>query len=399
MSDCESFEFSFNKEVFSDCLVTVAVSEGAAGVKRKRGWGLFGGTAPEKAEFYATKALLARASPVFRELIEAQGQASSGKALLRLSVASSDQFRYVEAVLRHIYTKQLSLTSGALAHAPLLALAEVAAGMMLSMLSMMTVTVLTYASVQPTRDRASRGASSGGQVGPGETAELCFVSSNSFTTCSRQLSVFPCWPWPCVLLHKLFICRYAVAACVDSAAAKLASTPVRNSSNTCSLRDYPALWLGIFHDYCKKCLSVVGWLVPGYAGICCGVLPHPCVPCRGLPAMQETGLTLETASEYLCLATRLSRDHASIQPLLAAGRRRLRASFGNLDKVWKEADGRRQFAGLPLEAVQARMQLQNEMCAEHWVLLQSHQSTAGFNRDYTRHWTVCVHWHMRGTRL
>lgn len=116
MSESESFEFSFNKEVFSDCLVTVAVSEGAAGVKRKRGWGLFGGTAPEKAEFYVTKALLARASPVFRELIEAQGQTSSGKAMLRLSVASSNQFRYVEAVLRHVYTKQLSLTSGAHPH-------------------------------------------------------------------------------------------------------------------------------------------------------------------------------------------------------------------------------------------------------------------------------------------
>lgn len=124
MSESESFEFSFNKEVFSDCLVTVAVSEGAAGVKRKRGWGLFGGTAPKKAEFHVTKALLARASPVFRELIEAQGQASSGKAMLRLSVASSDQFRYVEAVMRHIYTKQLSLTSGALACTPSHAFAE-----------------------------------------------------------------------------------------------------------------------------------------------------------------------------------------------------------------------------------------------------------------------------------
>lgn len=77
--------------------------------------------------------------------------------------------------------------------------------------------------------------------------------------------------------------------------------------------------------------------------------------------MQETGLTLEMASEYLCLATRLSRDHASIQPLLAAGRRRLLASFGRLDDVWEEADGRRQFAGLPLEAVQACMHLQDEM--------------------------------------
>ena len=149
MSESESFEFSFNKEVFSDCLVTVAVSEGAAGVKRKRGWGLFGGNAPEKAEFFVTKALLARASPVFRELIEAQGQASSGKALLRLSVASSDQFRYVEAVLRHIYTNQLSLTSGALARAPSLALAEIAVEMMLSMLSMMTVTILSIGFVHP----------------------------------------------------------------------------------------------------------------------------------------------------------------------------------------------------------------------------------------------------------
>ena len=118
MPESESFEFSFNKEVFSDCVVAVAVSEGAAGAKRKRSWGLFGGVAPEKAEFYVTKALLARASPVFRELIEAQGQASSGKAMLRLSVASAEQFRFVEAVLRHIYTKQLSLTSGALARAP-----------------------------------------------------------------------------------------------------------------------------------------------------------------------------------------------------------------------------------------------------------------------------------------
>lgn len=93
--------------------------------------------------------------------------------------------------------------------------------------------------------------------------------------------------------------------------------------------------------------------------------------------MQETGLTLETASEYLCLATRLSRDHASIQPLLDAGRRRLRASFGNLDNVWEEADGRRQFAGLPLEAVQVRAHLHDEVGVVLLAFLQSHQAVAG----------------------
>ena len=76
--------------------------------------------------------------------------------------------------------------------------------------------------------------------------------------------------------------------------------------------------------------------------------------------MQETGLTLDTASEYLRLATRLSRTHASIQPLLAAGRRRLLASFGDLDDVWTKTDGRRQIVGLPLEAVQARTHLHDE---------------------------------------
>ena len=87
----------------------------------------------------------------------------------------------------------------------------------------------------------------------------------------------------------------------------------------------------------------------------------PILLCSGVFALQETGLTLDTASEYLCLATGLSRSHASIKPLLAAGRRRLIASFGDLDDVWSRPEGRRQFVDLPLEAVQARTHPRDEL--------------------------------------
>ncbi|KAK9821612.1 hypothetical protein WJX81_007885 [Elliptochloris bilobata] len=142
-------------------------------------------------------------------LIEGQGREhSGGKTTLQLSVASADEFRFVEAMLRHIYTKELSVTS---------------------------------------------------------ESEL--------------------------LQMLLMADAYAVDSCVDCAAARL-----------------------------------------------------------------ETGLTLETACEYMRLATRLQREHASIQPLLHAGRRRLLASFGALDDVWRFVDGRRQFVSLPLEAVQALLE-------------------------------------------
>lgn len=62
---------------------------------------------------------------------------------------------------------------------------------------------------------------------------------------------------------------------------------------------------------------------------------------------------LETACEYLRLATQLQRAHASIQPLLDAGGRRLRASFAELDGVWAAEEMQRLFVGLPIEAVQA----------------------------------------------
>ena len=110
----DSFEFSFNNEVFSDCVVAVTVAESAQGGKRKRSsW--FWGSGPERADFHVTKALLARASPVFRKLIE-EGQAqkdSGGKTMLRLNVEDAQAFRFVEALLRHIYTKEVSFTTGA----------------------------------------------------------------------------------------------------------------------------------------------------------------------------------------------------------------------------------------------------------------------------------------------
>ena len=178
-----------------------------------------------------------------------------------------------------------------------------------------------------------------------------------------------------------------MAACVDSAAAKLASAPVRDSQTTCGMRIFRPLSLGAVCDngLSKACLAMQA----SVAG-----LPHPDMPRSGLFAMQETGLTLETASEYLCLATRLSRDHPSIQPLLDAGRRRLRASFGNLDTVWEEADGRRQFAGLPLEAVQVHANLHMRFVQGiGWC--SSHTNPLLLSSGY---WILCVQWQTSGTR-
>jgi len=109
--DTESFEFSFNKEVFSDCTVVVTAAEGTKG--RKRSWGGLFRSGAERAEFFVTKALLARASPVFRSMIEEQGREQrGGKTVLHLSVPSSEDFGFVEAMLRHVYTKKLSLSAG-----------------------------------------------------------------------------------------------------------------------------------------------------------------------------------------------------------------------------------------------------------------------------------------------
>lgn len=80
-----------------------------------------------------------------------------------------------------------------------------------------------------------------------------------------------------------------------------------------------------------------------------GRCPDRCIAVR----VQETGLTLETACEYLRLTTQLQRSHASIQPLLEAGGRRLHASFAELDGVWAAEEMQRLFVGLPIEAVQA----------------------------------------------
>jgi hypothetical protein len=80
---------------------------------------------------------------------------------------------------------------------------------------------------------------------------------------------------------------------------------------------------------------------------------------------QETGLALDTACDYLRLPTQLRRAHAAVQPLLAAGRRRLLASFDDLGCVWGADEGQRDFVGLPLEAVQARPRpcLRRRRCA------------------------------------
>lgn len=110
-TDTESFEFSFNKEVFSDCTVVVTAAEGTKG--RKRSWGGLFRSGAERAEFFVTKALLARASPVFRSMIEEQGcEQRGGKTVLHLSVPSSEDFGFIEAMLRHIYTKELTLSAG-----------------------------------------------------------------------------------------------------------------------------------------------------------------------------------------------------------------------------------------------------------------------------------------------
>ena len=104
--DAESFEFSFNKEVFSDCTVVVTAAEGTKG--RKRSWGGLFRSGAERAEFFVTKALLARASPVFRSMIEEQGREQrGGKNVMQLSVPSREDFGFVEAMLRDIYTKEL----------------------------------------------------------------------------------------------------------------------------------------------------------------------------------------------------------------------------------------------------------------------------------------------------
>lgn len=110
-ADSESFEFSFNKEVFSDCTVVVTAGESSKG--RKRSWGGLFRSSAERAQFFVTKALLARASSLFRKMIEEQGRdQSSSKTTLHLSVPSSEDFRFIEAMLRHIYTKELALSTG-----------------------------------------------------------------------------------------------------------------------------------------------------------------------------------------------------------------------------------------------------------------------------------------------
>ena len=80
---------------------------------------------------------------------------------------------------------------------------------------------------------------------------------------------------------------------------------------------------------------------------------------------QETGLTLETACDYLRLSTQLRGAHAAVQPLLDAGRRRLLASFADLDDVWERDEGQRSFVGLPLEAVQVPPHRKEPLHAAH----------------------------------